>query len=138
MAKSEFLTFLVDETLNLQGSGEGNLSSFELKLTDYHLDFLKGEFIPQFQVLRFHTPFGSLDVPMNWKLFSCESEDYQLLDHSNDDEGFYSILKTAWDIPLEKVLILHADGFCYLVGLKAGEEYYLRDLVNPQEWLKSA
>lgn len=137
MAKSEFLTFLVDETLKLQGSGEGNLSSLELKLCDYHLNFLKGEFIPQCQVLRFNTPFGVLDVPMNWSLFSCDDE-YKLLHSENDIDGFYTVLKTAWKLPVEKVLILHADGFCYLVGLKTGEEYHLRDLLNPQEWLKTA
>jgi hypothetical protein len=31
----------------------------------------------------------------------------------------------------------HADGFCYIVGLKSGDETHLHDLLNPQEWLKT-
>jgi hypothetical protein len=70
MSSKDFVSFLVDETLKLQKSGEVELSSLELKLTDYGLDFLKGEFIPQTQILRFKTPFGNLDVPINWSIFS--------------------------------------------------------------------
>lgn len=138
MPKSDFLSLLVDETFQLQTSGESHLSSLELKLRDYHLDFLKGEFIPQTQVLRFESPFGVLDIPMNWTLFSCEDSDHCLLDEESDSEKFFSVLSSAWKPSMDKLLILHADGFCYLVGLKSGEEFYLRDLLNPQEWLKSA
>jgi hypothetical protein len=132
----DFVTFLVDETLKLQKSGEFELSSFELKLTDYGLDFLRGQFLPQLQVLHFATPFGDLDVPINWSVFS--STDHTLFEATNDPEKIFAIIKTAWNKPLEKLLIIHADGFCYLVGLKAGEVVHLHDLLNPQEWLKSA
>lgn len=138
MSDKDFVSFLVDETLKLQRSGEVELSSFELKLNDYRLDFLKGEFFPQAQVLRFNTPFGKLDVPVNWSIFSLDGGDYRLLDKNNDQENFFSIIKTAWKKPINKLLIVHADGFCYLVGLKTGEENHLHDLLNPQEWLKSA
>lgn len=138
MGKPEFLNFLVDETLKLQGSGQGNLSSLELKLNDYGLNFLKGEFIPQSQLLRFNTPFGVMDVPVTWSIFCCEGKSYTLLDKSSDKDDFFTVMKFAWKLPLEKMLILHADGFCYMVGLKSGEDSHLRDLLNPQEWLKTA
>lgn len=138
MEKSGFLTFLVEETLKLQDSGEGNLSSLELKLNDYGLNFLKGEFIPQSQLLRFNAPFGVMDVPANWSIFACEGDSYTLLDKQTDQDDFFTVMKHAWKLPIEKILILHADGFCYMVGLKVGEDSHLRDLINPQEWLKTA
>jgi hypothetical protein len=140
MENKNFVTFLVDETLRLQKSGEVKLSSFELKLNDYSLEFIKGEFIPQAQILRFVTPFGLLDVPVNWSVFSIEkpSADYSLLDSDHDHDYFFKVVKSAWKKPFEKMLITQADGFCYVVGLKLGEENHLHDLINPQIWLKAA
>lgn len=135
---NDFLTFLVDETLKLQKTGEGKLSSFELKLTDYDLSFWKGEFIPQLQVLRFISPMGALDVPMNWAVFSCAGTDHRVLDEKNDMDSFFSVIKASWVQPLSKLVIIHADGFCYLVGLTHDQECHLHDLTNPQEWLKTA
>lgn len=139
MAEKDFVSFLVDETLKLQKSGEVELSSLELKLKDYDLDFLKGEFIPQAQMLRFQTPFGALDIPINWSVFSIENSlaEFTLLDEKKDVDCFFSVIKAAWNRPIEKLLITHDDGFCYLVGLKMGEEVHLHDLLNPQEWLKA-
>lgn len=140
MSEKDFLSFLVDETLKLQQSGEQELSSLELKLNDYGLDFLKGEFIPQSQMLRFNTSFGPLDIPINWSMFAMndsQSTDY-VLSHENDNDHFLKVIKTAWKQDLNQLLITHADGFCYLVGLRAGEEGHLHDLLNPQEWLTAA
>lgn len=138
MAQSDFLSFLVDETLKLQQSGEVELSSLEHKLGDYKLNFLKGHFIPQSQVLRFKTSFGPLDIPVNWSVFAIDNDLGAVLDPKNDQDHFFEVIRLAWDKSFEKLLITHADGFCYLVGLKAGEENYLHDLLNPQEWLKTA
>lgn len=140
MANSDFLSFLVDETLKLQKSGEVELSSLECKLTDYGLNFIKGEFMPMTQVLRFQTSFGLIDVPVNWSVFAIDSAHGGdiVLSLSNDDDHLLEILKGAWNPNIEKMLVTHADGFCYLVGLKAGEENHLHDLLNPQEWLKAA
>ncbi|MGE3611254.1 MAG: hypothetical protein AB7I27_16800 [Bacteriovoracaceae bacterium] len=139
MDNKDFLSFLVDETLKLQKSGEAQLSSFELKLNDYGLIFLKGEFIPQFQILRFKTPFGVLDTPVNWPLFSLSNVfSYSLIDEVSDQDHFLEVMKANWNSSMDKLLITHADGFCYLVGLKQGEDSYLHDLVHHQEWLKSA
>lgn len=140
MAEKDFLSFLVDETLKLQASGEVGLSSLELKLTDYNLSFMKGEFIPQSQMLRFQTPMGELDIPINWSVFSLtdEGEVDHVLSPDNDRDLFFKVLKSAWSQELEKVLVTHSDGFCYIVGLKAGEESHLHDLMNPQEWLSAA
>jgi hypothetical protein len=140
MSEKDFVTFLLDETLKLHKSGEVQLSSLELKLNDYGLNFLKGEFIPQTQILRFATSFGDLDVPVNWSIFSVENShaQYTLLDEKNDVDSFFLVIKMAWKQPIEKLLITHDDGFCYMIGLKQGEEVHLHDLVNPQEWLKSA
>lgn len=134
----DFLSFLVDETLKLQKRGEEKLSSLELKLNDYGLTFWKGEFVPQMQVLRFNTPMGLLDVPMNWSVFSCVGSDHRVLDKDNDMDNFFSVMKSSWKQPLEKVVIVHADGFCYLVGLNHDQVVHLHDLTNPQQWLKSA
>lgn len=140
MSDKDFVSFLLDETLKLQKSGQVQLSSLELKLKDYGLNFLKGEFIPQAQILRFTTPFGNLDVPINWSVFSMENSlaQFTLLDEKNDIDSFFMVIKMAWKQPIEKLLITHDNGFCYIVGLKAGEESHLHDLTNPQEWLKTA
>lgn len=136
----DFLSFLVNETLKLQQSGEVELSSLELKLNDYQLSFLKGEFIPLSQVLRFSTPFGVLDIPVNWSVFSLDevSSSDQLVTEEDDKDCLLKVLKTAWNPEFKKLLITHADGFCYIVGLKAGQDYYIHDLLNPQELLKAA
>lgn len=136
----DFLSFLVDETLKLQKSGEVELSSLELKLNDYQLSFLKGEFIPLSQVLRFSTPFGVLDIPVNWSVFSLDgvSSSDQLVTEEDDKDCLLKVLKAAWNPELNKLLITHADGFCYIVGLKSGQDYYIHDILNPQELLKTA
>lgn len=140
MGEIDFLTLLVDETLRLQKSGEIELSSLELKLNDYRLKFLKGEFIPQSQMLRFMTPFGKIDFPVNWSIFSINAHVLNdvVLSATNDRDHLFTILKPTWDPAISKILITHADGFCYLVGLRPQEEAHLHDLVNPQVWLKKA
>lgn len=140
MSEKDLISFLVDETLKLQKNGHGGLSSLELKLTDYRLDFFKGVFIPQAQILRFKTPMGNLDVPINWSIFSIENSmaEYTLLDEKKDVDNFFKVMKGAWKDPIEKLLVTHDDGFCYIVALKAGEDVHLHDLLNPQEWLKGA
>jgi hypothetical protein len=140
MAESDFLSFLVDETLKLQKSGESCLSSFELKLSDYKLDFLKGEFIPQTQMLRFSSPFGLLDFPVNWGVFHLESTDQQdfVITTQNDADFILRVFKKNWGQSFQQLLITHADGFFYIVGLKHGDEFYLHDLLNPQQILKAA
>lgn len=140
MSETDFLSFLVDETLRLQKAGEGTLSSFELKLNDYGLSFLKGEFIPQTQLLRFRTTFGLLDIPINWSLFSVDSSHLgdHIIDHKNDQDYLLKIFKHHWISEIDKLLVTHADGFCYIVGIKEGEDFYLHDLLNPQELLKAA
>lgn len=142
MAEKDFVSFLVEETFKLQKSGESQLSSLDQKLSDYSLAFLKGEFIPQSQMLRFITPFGLMDIPINWSYFDLDyaSQSHVLLDSHNDSEHFFQIIKQAWNQSLEMILILHADGFCYMVGLKEGEEGYLHDLIpqSPHRLLRSA
>ncbi len=138
-ADTDFLSFLVEETLKLQKSGEAELSSLELKLTDYGLLFLRGEFNPQFRMLRFQTPMGLLDIPVNWSVFDVGAAfDNSILSAENDPDLLFTVLRASWNADLTKVLVTHADGFCYLVGLRAGEETHLHDLLNPQEWLKTA
>lgn len=140
MANTDFLSFLVDETLKLQQSGEGELSTLELKLNDYKLNFLKGEFIPQSQVLRFRTDFGVIDIPVNWSVFAIDHQvgEDVVLSQEHDKDHLFKVLKSVWNPAFTRMLVTHADGFCYLVGLQAGEEAHLHDLVNPQEWLKAA
>lgn len=139
MAETNFLSFLVNETLKLQKNGEARLSSLELKLKDYKLNFIKGEFIPQSQVLRFESHFGRLDFPINWSVFSIESESSNfVLEKDNDKDCLFSILSSAWNKSFTKILVTHADGFCYLVGLEAGDECRLRDIINPQQNFKVA
>jgi hypothetical protein len=145
MKEKDFLSFLVDETLKLQTSGEAELSSLELKLRDYELVFLKGEFVPQLQVLRFQTTFGILDIPINWSIFAVETDlknTKHNLDHlindENDDDHLLEVLRSVWPEQLEKLLITHAEGFCYVVGLRKGEDSHLHDLLNPTEFLNAA
>ncbi len=137
MAETDFLSFLVDETLKLQKNGGENLSSLELKLSDYGLCFLKGEFIPQTQMLRFLSPFGIIDVPVNWSIFDAQSPDH-VVTSKNDSDYLLEVLRTAWLPSLKQLLVTHADGFCYIVALRAGEEYYVHDVLNPQEMLSAA
>ena len=120
MATEDFLSFLVDETLKLQKRGSVQLSSLELKLKDYGLFFLKGEFIPQLQSLRFSAPFGILDVPINWSVFSVENSmaQYTILNNEQDVDYFYSVLRNAWDMQIKNLVITHDNGFCYIIGLK--------------------
>lgn len=138
MAETDFLSFLVDETLKLQKSG-AELSSFETKLTDYKMNFLKGEFIPQTQMLRFNSSFGVLDIPINWSMFSIEAgAGDTLLSSEEDRDHLFQILKAVWNPSFSKMLVTHADGFCYLVGLEAHEEVHLHDLLTPMELLQAA
>lgn len=137
MSTPDFFTFLVDETLKLQEGGEKKLSRYELKLTDYSLTYLKGEFIPQLHSLRFKGHFGVLDIPVNWSLFDNCSEDV-VLSSENDRDHFFEVISKLWNQETSKLLVTHADGFCYLVALKAEEEIHLRDLQNHQEWLEVA
>jgi hypothetical protein len=140
MAETDFLSFLVDETLKLQKTGGIKLSSLELKLSDYKLEFLKGEYIPQTQVLRFRSSFGILDFPVNWSFFALEYSDRNdhMITANSDRDHLLEILQINWKKTIQQVLVTHADGFCYIVGLKEGEEYYLHDLLNPQQLLKAA
>lgn len=140
MAESDFLSFLVDETLRLQRSGEAELSSLEHKLCDYGLSYLKGEFITKTQMVRFISGFGILDFPINWSIFNIENTqtDNTVLSNDNDKDSLFKVLRSIWNPEFETILVTHADGFCYFVGLKLGDENYLHDLLNPQEWLKAA
>jgi hypothetical protein len=81
---------------------------------------------------------GNMDVPMNWSVFSPVGTDHRVLDKDNDMDNFFTVVKNAWKIPVEKVVIIHADGFCYLVGLSEEQVCHLHDLLNPQQWLKTA
>lgn len=136
MAESDFLTFLVDETIKLQKSGEEKLSSLELKLKDYGIVYFKGAFLPQTQLLRFQTNFGVLDIPVTWSSFKDAAD--VILSQENDPDFLFQIMKQNWNSAITKLLITNADGFCYLVGLKEGEENHLHDLLNPQELLIKA
>jgi hypothetical protein len=146
MKEKDFLTFLVDETLKLQISGEAELSSLELKLRDYGLMFFRGEFVPQLQILRFRTTFGILDIPINWSVFAIDTIKYMgkkstldnVIDDENDNDHLLSVLRSVWPDDLEKILITHAEGFCYVVGLRIGEDSHLHDLLNPTEFLNAA
>ena len=146
MKEKDFLTFLVDETLKLQISGEAELSSLELKLRDYGLMFFRGEFVPQLQILRFRTTFGILDIPINWSVFAIDtiksmgkkSTLDHVIDDENDNDHLLSVLRSVWPDHIEKILITHAEGFCYVVGLRIGEDSHLHDLLNPTEFLNAA
>ena len=135
----DFLTFLVDETLKLQKSGEGELSSLEHKLSDYKLQFLKGEFIPQSQMLRFNGSFGVIDIPVNWSVFAIEAGSGDVvLSEENDPDHLMHVMKHVWNPQFSKMLITHADGFCYIVGLEAGDERHIHDLLVQEEWFTKA
>lgn len=136
MAETEFLSLLVDETLKLHKTEVTELTHLETKLKDYQLQFIRGEFIPQTQMLRFQTSFGVLDVPSNWSLFM--NDDYSVVSSHQDEELFLSVLKNTWNPKFDKLLITHSDGFSYVIGLKSGEEAHLRDLVEQPILLKSA
>ncbi len=139
MADSDFISFLVNETLRLHQDERTQLSSLELKLNDYSLSYLRGFFIPQFRVLRFKTEMGTIDVPINWSVFSVsEHQEGIILDAHDDKDALFMIFQKNWRPEMEKLLITHADGYCYLIGLKKGEEVHLHDLLNPQEWLSVA
>ncbi|MCM2350207.1 MAG: hypothetical protein NDI69_09300 [Bacteriovoracaceae bacterium] len=136
---TDFISLLVNETLKLQADKAVDLSSLELKLQDYSLAYVRGFFIPQCQILRFKTDIGIIDIPINWSVFSADSHQNEvILDAQNDPDHLFEILKTHWNSSMEKMLVTHSDGFCYLIGLKAGEEVHIHDLLNPQEWLNVA
>jgi len=137
MSGKDFFSFLLDETFKLQEGGEKKLSRYELKLTDYSLSYLKGEFIPQIHALRFKGSLGTLDIPVNWSFFEDCSDDI-VLSKEKDQDHFFEVVTSAWNPQITKLLVTHADGFCYLVALKAEEEIHLRDLQNHQEWLEVA
>ncbi|HLW58052.1 MAG TPA: hypothetical protein VKY27_11725 [Bacteriovoracaceae bacterium] len=139
MSKSNFLNFLVDETFRIQESSL-QFCDLERKLKDFSIAFLRGEFIPQIQMLRFETPMGVLDVPITWSCFDLEQgEDYKWINTSNDQESLLKVMKKSWNPELKSLLIMQAQGYCYLIGLKECDEFYLKDLVNPQEiFIKAA
>lgn len=139
MSKSNFLNFLVDETFRLHESSVQNFCDLERKLKDYSISFMRGEFIPQIQMLRFSTPMGVLDVPVNWSCFNLEQgEEYKWITSTNDEESLLQVMQHSWDQHLKSLLIIQSQGYCYLVGLKESDEFYLQDLVNPQEILYKA
>jgi hypothetical protein len=133
MSESDFLTLIVNETFDLQKSGEDNLASLERKIQDYGLMYLRGIFIPQIQVLRFESPMGQLDIPVNWSFFS-QAEHF--LDSQNDPDKLFEILHLSWDQGIHEIYVTHADGYCYIVGLKEGDESHLNDLCKPEISLK--
>ena len=134
MQKSNFLNFLVDETFRIQEKSHNELWSLERKLNDYRINFLRGEFIPQTQLLRFKTPLGLLDIPINWSCFAPEvGRDFTHLRSDNDPESLLAILKSSWDKNLSSLLITQAQGYCYIIGLSQTDEQHFEDLINPQE-----
>lgn len=138
MSKSNFLQFLVDETLKLH-SEIHLFSDLERKLNDYDIPFLKGTFIPQIQMLRFEGPMGIIDVPANWYCFHFElNEDYHWIQSADDEALLLHVLRKSWSSQIHSLLIMQADGYCYIAGLKESDEFYLQDLVNPQEQLRKA
>lgn len=139
MADTDLISFLVNETLRLHKDDLDHLSSLELKLKDYSLSYLRGFFIPQFQILRFKTELGDIDVPINWSVFGVgEHQEGIVLDAEEDKDALFMIFQKNWQPEMKKLLITHADGYCYLIGLKEGEDVHLHDLLNPQEWLSVA
>lgn len=139
MADSDFISFLVNETLRLQDSHKEHLSSLELKLQDYSLSYIRGFFIPQYRVLRFKAEMGTIDVPINWSVFSVgEHQDGIILDSEADKDALFEIFQKNWQPEMKKLLIAHAEGYCYLIGLKESEVVHLHDLLNPQEWMSVA
>jgi hypothetical protein len=139
MSDTDIFTFLVDETLKLHQSGGLDLSRLELKLQDYSLSYLRGEFIPQIQMLRFNLKGQIMDVPINWDIFNPEVTTlHQILSIDIDRDHLFDVLKSVWLKELRKLLIIHSDGFSYIVGLTAAQEVHLHDLLNPQECLRAA
>jgi hypothetical protein len=138
MSDSEFLSFLVDETLKLHASGEAQ--DFETKLRDYKLGFLKGEFIPQIQVVRFVSPIGILDFPVNWSVFNLEWAGSQdtLLESNSDPDHLLELIQENCFPTISKLLITHSQGLCYIVGFRPEEEVYLHDILNHQDPLSTA
>jgi len=139
MASNDLVTFLVEETLKLQETGNESISGLEAKIQDYQLHYLKGYFIPQTQMLRFDGPFGCIDIPTNWSLFSIENSmvDFSLISSQKDRDMFFSVIQKAWNIPIKSLVVTHENGFCFMIGLKSGDEVHLRDLLNSEEWLKA-
>lgn len=136
MNKSNFLDFLVDETFRSNTSAKQTLGDLERKLTDYSISFLRGEFIPQIQMLRFATPMGQLDIPVNWSCFALDQgQDYCWVQAQNDVDGLLAIMKASWKNTIKSLLITQSQGYCYIIGLKESDEFYLQDLTNPQEIL---
>lgn len=139
MSKSNFLNFLVDETLRHHRDDFHAFSDLERKLSDYGISFLRGEFIPQIHMLRFITPMGVIDIPTNWSSFSLEhGQGYCWVKSDTDGDGLLHILQQAWQPSMKSLLVTHSEGYCYIIGLKESDEYYLEDLVNPQEILLRA
>lgn len=138
MSKPNFLSLLVDETLTLHDSIL-SFNDLERKLSDYSISYVRGEFIPQIQMLRFNTPMGLIDVPINWSCFALDQgKDYCWVTEKNDSENLLKVMRVSWDAKIKSLLVIQSQGYCYLVGLKEADEYYLRDLVNPQEVLIKA
>lgn len=136
MSKFNFLTFLVDETFRLNSATHQSLGDLERKLADYGISFLRGQFIPQIQMLRFATPMGQLDIPINWSCFALEhGQDFSWVQTTNDNDGLLSIMKASWQSQIKSLLITQSQGYCYIIGLKENDEFYLQDLTNPQEIL---
>lgn len=136
MNKSNFLNFLVDETFRHNTATQQTLSDLERKITDYSISFLRGEFIPQIQMLRFATPMGRLDIPVNWSCFALDQgQDYCWVQTQNDVDGLLTIMKASWNSSIKSLLVTQSQGYCYIIGLKESDELYLQDLTNPQEIL---
>lgn len=139
MSSNDLVTFLVEETFKLQEASDESISGLEAKIQDYHLNYLKGYFIPQTQMLRFNGPFGCIDIPTNWSHFSIENSlaEYTLMNDHNDADMFFKVIQNAWGIQLKSLVVTHENGFCFIIGLKSGEEVHLRDLLSSEEWLKA-
>lgn len=138
MTKANLLNFLVEETYQLENN-HLTFSDLERKLYDFEISFLRGEFIPQIQMLRFHTPMGTIDVPVNWSCFALDQgREYHWITASNDEDNLLKVMKLSWDKELKSLLVLQSDGYCYLIGLKEADEYHFDDLINPQEILIKA
>ncbi len=137
---NDFLSFLVNETYKLQSEGENRLHSMENKIQDSGLEFLKGEFIAPISVFRFKSHLGNIDVPVRWDLFDLNQVEtgYRILDEQNDQQHFFSVIQAVWKIKVEKILMIQADGYIYLVGLKVGDDNFLRSLINNKEVFRAA
>jgi len=135
MSKSNFLNFLVDEAFELHSQVD-SFCDLERKLSDYEILFLRGEFIPQIQMLRFRSHLGPIDIPINWSCFSLEQgQDYHWIKAGDPEEALLKVMTKKWNPEIKSLLIMQAEGYCYMIGLKETDEFYLKDLVNPQEIL---